>query len=106
MKLDFKTRPLSWSSISQFRDYSKEEWYDKYILGKRTPENAAMSFGKLVGGRLEREPNYLPEIVRPEGGIFEYELRFSLGDVDIIGFVDFYHKEKKLLSEYKTGKAW
>jgi len=104
-KLNFKQRPLSWSAISQFRDYSKEEWYNKYILGKRTPENAAMTFGKLVGDRLQNEPSYLPEIER-DGGIYEKRLECKIGKIPCIGFIDWFHPDKKYLWEFKTGKAW
>jgi predicted RecB family nuclease len=105
-KLDFKQRPLSWSAISQFRDYSKEEWYNKYILGKRTPENAAMTFGKLVGDKFQYDPTFLPEVERHKDGTYEYELRCNIGKIPCIGFIDFYYPEGKLLLELKTGKTW
>lgn len=102
--MNFKTRPLSWSSISQFQ-YDKEKWYEKYVLGARTPENAAMSFGKIVGERLAKEQDYLPLV--PRGKIYEYELRACIDDdIDMIGFIDSYDPENKQLYEYKTGKLW
>lgn len=105
MKLDFTSRPLSWSQISQFQ-YNPEIWYDKYILNKRTPTNAAMEFGTIVGRRLASEPGYLPEIERIEGGIYEKELRFKVGGINIIGYIDWFHPDLKSLKEFKTGKSW
>lgn len=103
--MDFNKRPLSWSAISSFR-YDPEQWHKKYILGEKQGENATMTFGKLVGERLAREPGYLPQIERLEGGIYEYELRFKIANIPIIGFIDFLHLPTKNLKEFKTGKSW
>ena len=101
--IDYKKRPLSWSAISSFQ-YDPDQWYKKYILGERTPENAQMTFGKLVGERLASDPSYLPEVPRAE--IYEYELKTSVSSINCIGFIDSYTPHKLLL-EYKTsGKPW
>jgi hypothetical protein len=57
----FFARPFSWSNFSSFRDYDKEEWYNNYILGKKAPPNARMTFGSLVGKRIETDPTYIPQ---------------------------------------------
>ncbi len=101
--IDYKKRPLSWSAISSFQ-YDKDQWYRKYILGERQSENAAMTFGKLVGERLAKDPTYLPNV--PRGDIYEYELRSSIKKIEMLGFIDSYSPDKKLLLEFKTGKAW
>lgn len=101
-KIDYKKRPLSWSAISSFQ-YDPEQWYKKYVLNERPPENAAMTFGKIVGERLANDPTYLPEVPRAER--FEHELRCKIGGIECIGFIDSY-TPGKLLLEYKTGKPW
>ncbi len=103
--IDFEKRPLSWSAISSFR-YDPEQWYKKYVLGQKQEENATMRFGKVVGERLASDPTYLSQIERPEGGLYEYELRFKVGGIPCIGFIDWWHPTIKNLKEFKTGNAW
>ena len=99
----WKKRELSWSQISQFQ-YNQEVWYNKYLLGKKTPTNAAMEFGSIVGRRLASEPDYLPLV--PRGTEYEKELRCEIGGIPCIGFIDSFDMGKKLMCEYKTGKSW
>lgn len=101
----WKARPFSWSQISQFRDYDKEKWYEKYVLGKETPTNKEMAFGSAVGKRIETDPVYIPEVKRE--ATMEYELKVKMGDIELVGYADSYGEETKVLIEYKTGKgAW
>lgn len=93
-------RPLSWSQISQWK-YDKEQWYKKYYLGKKDPENEAMRFGKLIGEKLASDPKFLPEVLRYD--VMEKEFRFHLDkDLDIVGFLDSYHSKEHHILEYKT----
>ncbi len=104
MKELLEVRPLSWSAVSSFL-YNPEQWYEKYILNKRSEENGAMRFGKYVGERLASDPTYLPEV--PRGEEYEHELRCKVGNIPCIGFIDSYTKTTKLLLEYKTaGTPW
>lgn len=92
-------KPLSWSAISSFK-YDKEQWYKKYVLGIKDEGSREMDFGKLVGGKLENDPTFLPEIPRAEH--MEYKLHVTFGDVQLIGYIDSYGDA--VLHEYKTGK--
>lgn len=95
-------RPLSWSSISSFL-YSPEQWYIKYILGIEEPPSKEMLFGKVIGHRLETEPDFLPIITRYSK--MEHPFKCNFGKIPLIGFADtFCDITFKKLSEFKTGK--
>jgi hypothetical protein len=100
----FRARPFSWSQFSSFRDYDKEEWYNNYILGVKAPPNARMTFGSLVGKRIEKDLSYIPQLPRH---IMEYEMTATLkdahGDFSLVGYADSYNPETKELDEFKTG---
>lgn len=100
---DFRTRPLSWSSISSF-NYNKEQWAQKYIDCIKPVVNAAMKLGKEVGTLLAEDPSFMPLV--PRHSMFEFELKGSLNNKDMVGYIDSYEPHTDLL-EYKTGKrAW
>ncbi len=107
--IDFlQTRPLSWSAISSF-EWNPEQWYSRYVLAQQDPPSEEMLFGKLVGERLASDPSFLPHV--PRYKVFEYELKQSLGNIPMIGFIDSYEpklfKKGPALYEYKTGvKPW
>lgn len=99
----WKKRPMSWSQIHQFKSYSKEDWYKKYILGEQTPTNKELAFGSAVGKRLETDPTYIPEIPREK--VMEYEFAVKMGDISLVGYADSYGEDTLTLREYKTGKT-
>lgn len=99
-------RPYSWSQHSSFK-YSPRQWYEKYVLDIKTPPSPEMQFGNYAGNLLATDPLYLPEVER--ASIFEQELRGKVGDIELIGFLDSFCPEKKVLLEYKTSrnkKTW
>lgn len=100
---NWKKRSVSWSQIYQFNTYSKDDWFKKYILGEQTPTNKEMTFGSLVGKRLETEPAYIPDVPREK--VMEYELHAKMGDISLVGFADSYGEDTLTLREYKTGKT-
>lgn len=93
--------PMSWSQIAQFRNYSKEGWYNKYILGIKDPPNKQMIFGSMVGKKLETDPTYLPEI--PRQSTMEYKFTAKVNDIELVGYADSYGD--LTIREYKTGKT-
>ena len=99
----FLKRPLSWSSISSFR-YDPDEWYEKYINGKRGRNTGPIVFGKNVGERLATEQTFLPEVPRLKE--YEHELSVKIGKIQCIGFLDNFDLESKSFAEFKTGKKW
>lgn len=104
-KMDEK-RPLSWSAISSF-EYDPEQWYEKYVLGKKSEATNEMLFGSEIGRRIASDPDFLPHLQRYE--IYEYELRGSFAGIPLIGFIDGFTKRDlhSTLGEYKTGrKPW
>lgn len=106
MTLNFKQflkkRHLSWSAISSF-EYSPEQWYSKYILGIKDPENASMKFGRWFGERLATDPTFYPQI--PRYPVFEKKLSVVFNKISIIGFMDSYDPATHSFIEYKTSKT-
>lgn len=99
----FLRRPLSWSSINSFR-YDPNEWYEKYINGKRGRDTGPLVFGKNVGERLASEQDFLPDVPRLKE--YEHELHVKIGKIDCIGFLDNFDLDNRAFSEFKTGKIW
>lgn len=99
----FLKRPLSWSSINSFK-YDPNEWYEKYINGKRGRDTGPLVFGKNVGERLASEQDFLPEV--PRLTEYEHELSVKIGKIQCIGFLDNFDLESKTFAEFKTGKKW
>ena len=99
----FLNRPLSWSSINSFR-YDPDEWYEKYINGKKGRTTGPLVFGKNVGERLAAEPQFLPGVPRLKE--YEHELSVKIGKIQCIGFLDNFDLDAKCFSEFKTGKKW
>ena len=96
----WQKRPYSWSQHSSFRDYDKEEWYQSYVLGIKKPPNKKMEFGSLVGKRVESDPTYIPQLRR--GGTMEYGITVTMGDIELVGYMDQYFENEKHIDEYKT----
>lgn len=96
---NWKKRPYSWSQHQSFRDYNKEEWYSKYILGNPTPTNKRMIFGSAVGKRIETDPAYIPQLPR---GVMEYGIDVMMDDIALVGYMDAYDPETKTINEFKT----
>lgn len=95
----WKARSYSWSQHQSFRDYDKEEWYSKYILGNPVPTNKRMLFGSQVGKRIETDPTYIPQLPR---GIMEYGIEVMMDDIALVGYMDSYIQEEKHIHEFKT----
>ena len=95
----FKKRSLSWSSLSQW-EYDREAWARKYLLGISEPANAQMVAGKRVGELLATIPSFLLNV--PRYTVFEKELRFKIGKIPIVGFIDSFQEEPLAMLEYKT----
>lgn len=99
-------RAYSWSQHSSF-GYSPKQWFDKYVMGIETPPSIEMLWGNVVGNRLASDPAFLPEVERAT--IFEHELRNKVGDIELLGFLDSFDPDTKVLLEYKTSrnkKTW
>lgn len=99
----FLNRPLSWSSINSFR-YDPDEWYEKYINGKKGRTTGPLVFGKNVGERLATEQDFLPDVPRLKE--YEHELSVKIGKIQCIGFLDNFDLDTRAFSEFKTGKSW
>lgn len=106
MKHLFQQRPLSWSAISSF-EFSKEQWFDKYVLGKVQQSNSSMNYGKILGEKLATDPLFLPQVLRYP--VFEQKLEARIKDINLIGFLDSFHPKTKAFYEYKSSsnkKRW
>lgn len=99
-----KSRPLSWSAISAF-EYDKEQWYNKYVLGRPDPVTEEMLFGSKIGKQIEKDINFLPEI--PRARQMEYKFEAVYEGIKLVGFADSFGFDELVLHEYKTGvKPW
>lgn len=98
----WKARKYSWSQHSSFRDYNKEEWYQSYVLGNKKPTTREMTFGSLVGKRLETDPTYIPQL--PRGTHMEYGIDVKLEKFELTGFMDVWDNDKRHIGEFKSGK--
>lgn len=98
---------LSWSSLSAFRDYDKEEWYQRYVLGVKGEINPAMQAGIEIGERWAMDPTFLPNVERPE--VFEYDFegkKVKFNGINLVGHVDGLSLiKKKKLQELKTAQS-
>jgi len=101
--IKFKSRPLSWSSISQF-GYNKEIWYDRYIRGNKSRPTGPILFGKEIDEKFQTDKGFYPEITRLKD--FQHELRCKIGKIEMVGFLDNFDLENKSFAELKTGKKW
>jgi hypothetical protein len=93
------SKPLSWSAISSW-EWNQEEWATKYLDGLFTPPTPKMSFGNVVGDRLAKDPEYLPEV--PRYSVFEHKMYADIGDIKLVGLLDSFDPETKNFYEYKT----
>lgn len=100
----WKKRPYSWSQHSQFRDYSPEEWFQSYVLGIKKPSNKRMEYGSIVGKRIENDPSYIPQL--PREGVCEYGVEVKMGKIDLVGYMDSFCIDKKIINEFKTSSPF
>ncbi len=104
LSIRLKWPVLSWSSYNAFVNYSKEDWYQSYVLGIPQTPNPAMIAGQIIGERLATDPTYLPQVPRPEE--YEPELKAVLDTIPLIGHLDGLSLKKfKGLEEYKTSMS-
>lgn len=108
--------PLSWSSINMFDKESpwcdREEWYRTYVLkAPRKAPSKEMLFGSFVDERIQKDPTFLPEIIRLPH--LQYELSAVIKgkkgekDIKLYGKPDNLCLETFQLEDFKTGKgAW
>lgn len=102
----FILRPLSYSQLSAW-EYDKNEWYERYVLGKKSSHNSAMRAGTIIGDSIGTDKSLVPLLTPP--GVKEYELRASLGDIHMVGYCDHYCVDTMVLHENKTStnrKKW
>lgn len=105
-----KDRPLSWSAISAF-EWNPSQWYKKYVLKELPEETPELRFGKMIDERIQKDPHFLPLLIRCP--ILQHEMRAVWNDIPLLGIADAYWppstRTKGALSirDYKTGrKAW
>lgn len=102
----FKYRPASYSFFASW-EWNKDEWYNKYILGQRTPATPAMEYGNVVGDSIGTKDSLVPELQPP--GVKEYKLNGNIGDIYLVGYADHYCEKTLVLHENKTSdnlKRW
>jgi PD-(D/E)XK nuclease superfamily len=101
-------RPLSWSAISLF-EWNPRMWYEKYISGEQPLETPELKFGKMVDERIQKDPKYLPHVIRYK--VLQHEMRCDWNGIPLIGYADTYEpidgSRVIKVRDYKTGrKEW
>ena len=98
----FLKRPLSHSQLSSW-EYSKEDWFRRYVKGEKFEGNAATRFGNVIGDQLGTPESPIPEL--SEQGIKEYTARGVIGDIHLIGHLDGWCPDTLTLHENKTSET-
>lgn len=100
----FRNRPLSHSQLNTWA-YSKEDWYNKYILNKPIEPSPEMEFGKKFAEAIENGKPLAPVTLLPA---VEHKFEFIFSGIHCVGYADtFDNVTFKQLGEYKTGnKIW
>lgn len=94
-------RPLSHSQLTTFQ-WSKQKWYDKYVLGFDSPVTREMEFGSMVDKRIQEDPTYLPQV--PRLTHLQYPLKCEYEGIPLIGFPDSLDLDNPHLRDTKTGR--
>lgn len=100
----WKERDVSWSQLSSWK-FSKDQWFNKYILGISEEANQAMLFGNTVGDTLGLPNSMVPDLNPHLVGVKEYTVRAPMGDLFLIGHCDHYCPDTKTLNENKTSQT-
>jgi hypothetical protein len=100
---------LSYSQLSLFKR-SKQEYFDRYIVGEKFEGNAYTDFGSKVGQGLEnndfsnftnKESNILKKVRRLDE--FERSVFLKYEGFYVLGFIDSNSSDYKEIIDYKTG---
>lgn len=98
---------FTFSSRDKSPEQAKEEWYKSYVLGHRldeTTEPGQIIAGKKIGEVLASDPNYLPEVPRPE--IYEFTVpKIKFNNIYLTGHMDGFSLSINDLLEYKTSQS-
>lgn len=82
-------------------EYSPEQWYDTYILGKHQTSKE-LTFGSIVDKKLQEDPTFLPQV--PRYPVLQHTMKTKLGKIPLIGVADSYDPTIPALADFKTGK--
>lgn len=102
----FIKRPLSYSQLSCW-EWSKEDWYQNYILNKPRGKSSAMEVGNIIGDSIGTPQSLVPEL--NPAGVKEYPLNAQLNDIYLVGYADHFCPDTLELNENKTAvnpKKW
>ena len=94
----FKTRALSWSQLQSFQ-YSADDWYDNYILGKRQPPNSLMLAGSRIGDAIGTKDSPIDNSLVP--GTKEYTVKAEVDGIKMVGHLDHFCPDTLVLNENK-----
>lgn len=99
---NFKSRPLSWSSISSW-EFNREQWARKYLENIYEPDTEELIFGKEIDERIQKDPTFLPNMPRFEE--MQYKMKVNMCGIELVGIPDGVNfKKNKQLADFKTGK--
>lgn len=94
----FIKRPLSWSQLSSW-NFSKEQWFTSYILGKREPANSLMLAGSRIGDAIGTDTN--PVTGLEPVGDKEHAMNVEIDGIKMVGYADHYCPVSLVLNENK-----
>lgn len=92
---------LSYSAINTFI-HSPEQYRRQYFEGTPFIESPEILFGGKIARLLETRDPSMDHIM--QFSVPEQKLEFEVEGVKILGFIDTFSPEQKIVGEYKTGK--
>ncbi|MBK9580245.1 MAG: PD-(D/E)XK nuclease family protein [Fibrobacteres bacterium] len=93
---------LSYSAINAFLT-NPSDFRKRYYENVQLPSSPELNFGKRVGEMLENDDESLRHILRYDTP--EFELKFEVDTIPVLGYIDTYDSVRHRVGEYKTGKT-
>ena len=93
---------LSYSAINTFLT-NPTDFRKRYYENIQLPVTPELLFGKRIGELLEHDDSSMKHVLRYDTA--EFELKFVVDGIQILGYIDTYDSVKHKVGEYKTGKT-
>lgn len=113
-------RAFSWSAMSKFK-WSKEQWYQKYVMKIEAEKTPELIFGSWVDEKIQKSKKFLPHVIRYP--LLQHRMETTFNGIPLVGLPDAYRppvevvigKNKKktnfkfdvlrpAIRDYKTGR--
>ena len=88
------------SSACDLWESNPQEYREKYYLNRPGFSTPYTTFGKDFAFDIEKNPEKYPHI--PKGSVSEFPVKWVIGGVPVVGFLDSFEPTTKSIFEYKT----